>query len=439
MSLQKLQASEVRILWIICEKGLFMEKTTHNYSLDFLKIVAATGIVFHHYQATTGVRFENFINFKGSWFDWGYLVELFFILSGYFTYRYISVIREGSVTLFDWWKKRALRLLPMCAISVVAFEIIILIYNSIFTQPLWNQSVSIWNTFIAAIGVQEGWSFFNPVINNSVWYISVLMLCYILFYVFTALSAKIKCNPLYFYVAVIFFGIGIRIYGIEKPFMNWQVSRGYYAFFFGLLLAAYISKYGIRKKEIVISSILTVGLILVFIFCPQYATQHINFIITFLLFPSIIILFETKPAHMIFRHKIWETISGISFEVYLWHLPLMVLWCLIRDSANWYPNMNSVWSMMIFTLASWAVGTIMYFCLERPITRCVTGTKKEKKGKKPKKAKKAKKEEMHSLSEETEALNEPVDALSEEANQEIAEEADGKLEEEPPLENVENE
>ena len=109
-----------------------MEKTNRNYSLDFLKIIGATGIVFHHFQATTGARYNNFINFWGDWFNWGYLVEMFFILSGYFMYRYIFAIQEGKFTLSEWWKKRAVRLLPMSAISVVFFEIVLFIHNTIF-------------------------------------------------------------------------------------------------------------------------------------------------------------------------------------------------------------------------------------------------------------------------------------------------------------------
>ena len=58
--------------------------------------------------------------------------KLFFILSGYFMFRYIPVIQEGNITLSEWWKKRAVRLLPMSAITVVVFEIILFINNTMF-------------------------------------------------------------------------------------------------------------------------------------------------------------------------------------------------------------------------------------------------------------------------------------------------------------------
>lgn len=60
-----------------------------NFSLDFLKIVATIGIIFHHWQQVTGAYFENHINFYNGRFYWGYLVELFFVLSGFFCWKYI--------------------------------------------------------------------------------------------------------------------------------------------------------------------------------------------------------------------------------------------------------------------------------------------------------------------------------------------------------------
>lgn len=354
-----------------------MDKVKRNYSFDFLKILAATGIVFHHFQAITGARYDNFINFSGAWFNWGYLVELFFILSGYFMYHHITTIQEGGVTLFEWWKKRAVRLLPMCAVTVVAFEIILFIGNTVLQTKLWGMDVSVWGMITAAFGVQEGWVFRNPVINNSVWYISALMLCYIVFYIVTALSAKLKCNSMYFYVAIILFGIAGGVYGVDFPFWNWQICRGYYAFFFGLLLSAYINKYGIKVREIVVSFITLALFGALFILSPEYADDHTNYMMTFFVYPALIILFETKPIQKIFCHKVWGTISAISFEVYLWHLPCMLLMYFIMGLLSWKPEFSLIF-MFVFTLIMWAIATLMYFLLERPLTKLFTKKKPEK-------------------------------------------------------------
>ena len=85
--------------------------------------------------------------------------------------------------------------------------------------------------------------------------------------------------------------------------------------------------------------------------------------------------------------------------------------------------MESVWSMMIFALASWVWGTIAYFCLERPITRLITGTKKKKKKAEPiEEAKAIAPSESIDAAEAIESsdpsVDETSDALSEEASSE---------------------
>ena len=51
-------------------------------NLDFIKVIIATLIVFHHYQYLSGIKF-NHINFYGGRIYYGYLVELFFMISGF--------------------------------------------------------------------------------------------------------------------------------------------------------------------------------------------------------------------------------------------------------------------------------------------------------------------------------------------------------------------
>ncbi|WP_026520203.1 acyltransferase family protein [Butyrivibrio sp. FCS006] len=53
-------------------------------NFDVIKIVAATSIVFHHYQQISDVKFGG-VEFYGGRFTFGYLVELFFIISGFLT------------------------------------------------------------------------------------------------------------------------------------------------------------------------------------------------------------------------------------------------------------------------------------------------------------------------------------------------------------------
>lgn len=67
-----------------------------NYSLDVLRIIATVLIVFHHYQQATGAFFEGCLNFFNGRFYFGYIVEFFFLLSGFFMVNYRNWIENGG-------------------------------------------------------------------------------------------------------------------------------------------------------------------------------------------------------------------------------------------------------------------------------------------------------------------------------------------------------
>ena len=61
-----------------------MERKPEIWIFDIIKTLAATLIVFHHYQQVFKCEFSG-INFYSGLFNFGYLVELFFMISGFLT------------------------------------------------------------------------------------------------------------------------------------------------------------------------------------------------------------------------------------------------------------------------------------------------------------------------------------------------------------------
>lgn len=151
-----------------------------EYSLDFIKILATVFIVFHHYQQVIGVYFDKGINFYNGKFYFGYMVELFFVLSGYFMYSYIEKIQKG-VTFRKFFLKRFLRLFPLMMLGAISYEVFLAIYQNMYQSSWFDIQTTLWGTIIASLGIQDGWALPNPCVNNPTWYISVLLLCYIIF------------------------------------------------------------------------------------------------------------------------------------------------------------------------------------------------------------------------------------------------------------------
>lgn len=207
-----------------------------KYSLDVLRIIATILIVFHHYQQVTGVYYEGHINFYNGRFYFGYVVEFFFLLSGYFMWRYVEKIENG-LSFPKFFAPRALRLLPLVFIGGITYEVLLYIYQQTCGGDWFGVSITVWGVIIDALGIQDGWVFTNPMVNNPTWYISVLLLCYVVFYLLTYLSKRWQVPHAYLFAFMVLLGCGIQTYGINLPFLNGSSCRGYYAFFFGVLLA----------------------------------------------------------------------------------------------------------------------------------------------------------------------------------------------------------
>ena len=178
---------------------MLKNKTGHDkrdVSFDFLKVAATILIVCHHFQQALEVRWGwPMINFFGGRFYFGYLVELFFIISGMCASGWIPAIGE-VITFPAYLYRRAKRLLPLNALSVIVFSVLKLVYYFIHHEWLYNIPFDLWGMVSACLGIQAGWATSNPMLNNPVWYISVLMWCYIVLYFVTWLGKNLwggKC------------------------------------------------------------------------------------------------------------------------------------------------------------------------------------------------------------------------------------------------------
>lgn len=342
-----------------------------NYALDVLKILATIGIVFHHFQQITGVRVVGFPDFYYGWFYWGYLVELFFILSGYFMYRYIPEIMGEKIKLSAWYFQRAKRLLPLVAVSAVVYELFLWIYQNIYHQEWFGIKLSFFGTITTSLGLQAGGAFANPSVNNPTWYISVLLICYVIFYALTSCAKRLKCSPMYMYLAMILLGCSIIKAGIQLPFLNSQVARGYYAFFFGVLLAGFIKIYGSRRSVDISALLLFIGLTYLFVEHPGLVQKDLAYILTFLMYPTIIILFETKIIQRIFYSKLWGVWGRISYDVFIWHNPFFIFMYIIIQHFDLSPDFTQIKYILLYTLFSEIIGVVSYFLLEKPLNRLI--------------------------------------------------------------------
>lgn len=230
------------------------------YSLDLIKFFAAVLIVFHHYQQERELTFSSGINFFGGKFYFGYLVELFFIISGFVCELRYEENTKSSFSAF--MKKKVVRIYPMAVLSILVYTVVSCIYRLIFGE--WGGTpVRLWIFFKCVTLTFSGGAATSELgLNNPTWYLCVLLICYAAYGVLLKLFDRLKINPLYGFFTMMLLGLGILDYQINLPFLNYQAARGYLCFFEGVVLV-HIYNYCSKRKSGWKTAMLAVTILLV--------------------------------------------------------------------------------------------------------------------------------------------------------------------------------
>ncbi len=331
-----------------------------------MKVLASLGIFLLHYQQVFSVYFENHINFYKGFYPWGYLVELFFIISGFVIYKDIDRIRNAEVTLDKWMAPRLVRLLPLLAVSAVFYQLADAVHFKLIGETFFfDKDFSIFRTVVAGLGLQAGGIFKTGYINNPTWYISVLLICYVLFYVLTSASRKIGCKPYYLYALMIFIGIWLRDNHIEIS----ETARGLYGVFFGVLLAHYVKLYGVKKREILLSLFVLALTAAILLVKPETDVIDMNFGSTFFVFPALILLLEAPAVRQKLKFHVLKSWSEISYNLYIWHMPLFVVVSIVHHLSNAAFSFDKLSTMYICLAICIAGAVFSHYCIEKNLNK----------------------------------------------------------------------
>lgn len=330
-----------------------------NGALDFLKILGTLSILLMHYQQVLEVTFPTGVNFYNGNFNWGNVVEFFFVVSGFVMFPKTAAIRKGEDGGFcDFIGKRLLRFAPMMALTALCYELVSLLLIKVYGDFSPWCCISLWGIVQNTLCIQSGWGMIEMPLNTPTWYISVLMFCYVLLYFTTKLCGKYKKDPLPVYVAWIILGVGINTCRLDLPFLNSEMGRGYSAFFTGMILAELFERYEMHGTVQIVFSLL----IFVLTACGLvFDTASM----TFLLYPALLIVFTTKRADKLFSAKLWNGLGRIQFHAYVWHAVILQGLRLLgwAGCAPDYNNRLTMFAFVIFT-ELWAAFSCRV--LERP-------------------------------------------------------------------------
>lgn len=348
-----------------------MKNNNKIQGFDYIKIIAASLLVFHHYQQVFECKFAG-INFYGGHIEFGFLVELFFTISGYLTLY-------SEKTNFSGWKRfvhKLSRIYPMVFISILVClflkTLISIITNGTLIE-LWNLKTLIANFAL----LFAGYPYFDMLgINNPVWYVCVLIQCYILYYIFEFIFKKLNINSkihirLITYEIIVVLAVVTHHYGI----LNEASFRGIVSFSIGIVICS-VNWLLSNKNFINENNCKSISLLLFILsaFSCGIALFRINqrYILQFFVFPFLVWSMVNARFSDV---SVVSRLGDISFELYVIHYPLMVLLQLVQILTG-YTLQHSYTTMVLFLIFAWVISGLMWKYIDLPIRNKVKEIKK---------------------------------------------------------------
>ncbi len=215
-------------------------------------------------------------------------------------------------------KGKVRRLFPLYCISLflfVLFDIVAEIANGhVFAERFYSMS----DLIISAFGVQA-WVGENFQINGPTWYVSTLLMCYILHFIIRNL---LKDDAFWGYVVAILVGLICMSNTYQLPIFSSFMGSGYFSFFIGTILA--ISRKRIKLMHSIIALSISVFFVVISFICKRSCLGSVDVICASVVAPSIIIIGENDKLRFL-GNKFTGFLGNISYPMYLFHIPIFVI------------------------------------------------------------------------------------------------------------------
>lgn len=289
-----------------------------------------------------------------------------------FVFAYYKKIVDG-LPLKLFIKNRIIRIYPLLIITTLymfLINIILFKHNGLMWE---GGTLSLWNLFSDL--TFAGKTFLNAAntLNGPIWYLNVLIICYITAFFLSKLSKKY--STIYIFGIPVLLGIMIKYSNISILFWNINVARGLMSFFMGILLGFFFKRYDrySNKNKIILKLIILLELsVFFFLLTTKNGNMYVqdnSLSYTFLVFPELIIfLYDIKFLNKVCSLKFMRFLGNISFGIYLWNFPILsTLFFLIVNKIINISVLSSEFFILNIIIHI-VISTISYFLIDVLLT-----------------------------------------------------------------------
>ena len=318
-------------------------KEKRNGFIDLVKFLGSLSIAAGHWysvwpQMIDGQAFsDGFLRFWGVRLN--AMVALFFVISGYYAAKSFPSLSEGRQSCGSWILRRIRRLLPPYILSLLAFSIADIL-NWMRAGSWWlGRKWTFSGLVLTALGINSFAAESVNGINSPAWFVGVLLFNNMVFALVASSGMKRKTKTACF-LAMIFLGMSCMGGGIAIPLLSEKVSRSYMSFFTGTMLGLYLkpekSQRSFPAAEILA---LLVTAVISFLTGGLYGTGLAGdkiILYTFVVGPALIRLGENAFLQKALSHRVTAFLGAISFDIYLFHMPVYVgIACIFGGSIRY--------------------------------------------------------------------------------------------------------
>jgi peptidoglycan/LPS O-acetylase OafA/YrhL len=339
---------------------------TENFlHLDFLRFVAALGIVALHFRLSMHLPEGWVSNTSGRLDALAAFVDLFFLISGVvISYVYVDRLKTfGDYTQF--LRKRVARLLPLHWATLAFYAVLGLVALKYVAGPAKYD----WGCFVPnvlmihSMGVCRGLSF-----NFVSWSISAEMAVYVLFPAFVLIYRRNPYLPAAIGVLMI---IGLMLTGL--PWWDWTAQFGFLRAIPAFLIG--MSLYRLKPRVPYAGYLMFAALLLFFVGMlagfPRWMLIPIVYVI-----PVLGLSADTyeKPLHLVRK---LAPMGQLTYSVYMLHpLVITVLFTFLGDKLlHLAPLPKNLLVLLGFPIALF-VGYISLTFFETPMRKIISGQRR---------------------------------------------------------------